>query len=127
MWFLYTIQYVPGKELYTPDTLSRAPLPEQGDILQSNTLKETELFVEAMIESLPAHKDRLNEYRQNQAKDTICSQSVIIYYFMVTELSHLPLWELKHLRKYIEGTKESKNADCEQKLSMVVRYIKRYQ
>lgn len=76
MRFLYTIQYVPGKELYTPDTLSRAPLPEQGDIPQSNSLKETELFVEAMIESLPAHKDRLNEYRQNQAKDTICSQLI---------------------------------------------------
>ena len=76
MRFLYTIQYAPGKEFYTPDTLSRVLLPEQGDILQSNTLKETELFVETVIKSLPAHKERLNEYYQNQAKDAICSQLI---------------------------------------------------
>jgi len=28
MWFSYSIQYVPGKLLYTADTLSRAPLTE---------------------------------------------------------------------------------------------------
>ena len=35
------------------------------------------MFVQAIIESLPAHNDRLNEYRQNEATDTICSQLLI--------------------------------------------------
>ena len=46
--------HVPGKELYTPDTLSRAPL--------SNQLKnfDIELFVHTLTDSLSANKDRLN-------------------------------------------------------------------
>ena len=76
MRFQYSIHYVPGKELYTPDTLSRAPLPTQLDTLECKALEETEMFVQTIIESLPAHNDRLNEYRKNQATDTICSQLI---------------------------------------------------
>ena len=76
MHFQYSIYYVPGKELYTPDTLSRAPLPTQLDTLECKALDETEIFVQTLIDSLPAHKDRLNEYRQNQATDAICSQLI---------------------------------------------------
>ena len=74
MRFQYSIYHVPGKEMYTPDTLSRAPLPTQLDTLECEALEETEKFVQTLIESLPAHKDRLNEYRQNQTTDEICAQ-----------------------------------------------------
>ena len=60
--------------MYTPDTLSRAPLPTQLDTLECEALEETEKFVQTLIESLPAHKDRLNEYRQNQTTDEICAK-----------------------------------------------------
>ena len=35
------------------------------------------MFVQAIIEPLPAHNDRLNKYRQNKATDTVCSQLII--------------------------------------------------
>ena len=76
MRFQYSIHDVPGKELYTPDTFSRAPLPTQLNTLECKALDETKMFVQTLIDSLPAHKDRLNEYRQNQATDTICSQPI---------------------------------------------------
>ena len=86
MHFQYSIHYVTCKELYTPDTLSRAPLP---NTLECKALEETEMFVEAIIASLPAHNDRLNEYHQNQATDTICSQLITL----------LPIWLAKSKAK----------------------------
>ena len=47
----YSIKHVPGKLLYTADTLSHAPLPT---ILHGNNLQqEVETFVSAVVASLP--------------------------------------------------------------------------
>ena len=71
--FSYDISHVPGKLLYTADTLSRAPVcravEEREDV-------EMESFVQAIISSLPAGQDRLSEYRQAQLADGICSQVI---------------------------------------------------
>ena len=64
---------MPGKKLYTADTLSRAPIapPGEGSIVFQ---KELEYAMHTVVASLPANKHRLQEYRDAQAKDTICSQ-----------------------------------------------------
>ena len=70
--FDFTIQHTPGKLLYTADALSRAPLAEKGESLQ--TQEEVETFIEAITSSLPASQQRLEAYRQAQAQDTTCAK-----------------------------------------------------
>ena len=68
--FDYTIEHVPGKYLYTADTLSRAPVHSYVD----STLGElAELTMEACIAHLPAGQNRLREYQEAQASDMLCS------------------------------------------------------
>ena len=75
MRFQYTIQHVPGKSLYTADTLSRAPLKGPSDTA-AVSFRETEQFVQAIRAVLPASADRLEAYAQKQANDRICSQLI---------------------------------------------------
>ena len=70
--FDYTISHVPGKSLYTADTLSRAPLAAIGRVAESDS--DVENFVHAIVQQLPASNDRLNEFREAQVADPICSQ-----------------------------------------------------
>ena len=53
--FSYTIEHMPGKLLYTADTLSRAPQPVQDPELQ----EEAESFAEAITSALPATNRQL--------------------------------------------------------------------
>ena len=70
--FCYTIHHIPGKLLYTADTLSRAPvgLPQESDQIQE---KEAEQWVCAVIQSLPASQQRLQDYVKAQLNDPVCS------------------------------------------------------
>lgn len=71
--FNYTISHVPGKELYTADTLSRAPIPTGTPEDDHTTLQElAELCVLGTIENLPANNQRLNIYRKEQTIDPVC-------------------------------------------------------
>ena len=72
--FSYDIKHVPGKELYTADTLSRAPLPTiptEGTRTQEEL---AELCMATTISHLPASDQRLETYRQAQSSDLICQQ-----------------------------------------------------
>ena len=75
MRFQCTIQHVPGKSLYTADTLSRAPLRESCDATAISS-RETEQFVQAIRTVLPASADRLETYAKKQANDRICSKLI---------------------------------------------------
>ena len=69
--FDYTISHVPGKQLYTADTLSRAPVPS---VKHDTELEElAELLMETHIAHLPASKGRLETYRTAQSSDPTCS------------------------------------------------------
>ena len=73
MQFSYDIVHTAGKNLMTADTLSRAPgsTPSAQDQLKE---VETNAFVCAIIDSIPASDGRLEEIRQKQCSDKICSQ-----------------------------------------------------
>ena len=74
--FDYTIVHVPGKLLYTADTLSRAPSSTTEN--DARLQEEAEALMEMRVTSLPASTERLEEYRRSQAEDPVCS-SVIAY------------------------------------------------
>ena len=75
LWFCidqfdFGIQYIPGKEMFTADTLSQSPLPRKGD----STLKElAKLAMAACISHFPASCSTLNDLKKSQASDPICS------------------------------------------------------
>ena len=73
--FQYNISHVPGKLLYTADTLSRAPVTQ---VLKEREEVEMESlnFVQAIISSLPANDSKLQEYRKGQVEDNTCSQII---------------------------------------------------
>ena len=71
--FDYSISHVPGKLLYTADTLSRAPVDE-GETLASLSQEEGETYVHFVVNSLPASAERLEEYQKEQEIDPNCSQ-----------------------------------------------------
>lgn len=56
MRFNFTIHHVPGKLLYTADSLSRSPLEEDADRYrpQNDLHNEVEAFVNAVLVTLPA-------------------------------------------------------------------------
>ena len=69
--FDYRISHVPGKLLYTADTLSRDPILEQE---QTITQEEMEMFVNSLTKSLPASEQRLEAYHRSQEQDEECTQ-----------------------------------------------------
>ena len=68
--FCYTIQHVPGKFLYTADTLSRAPIHGEKD---AELEEEVEHFIEGVVSTLPASREQMEVYRQAQAEDPVCT------------------------------------------------------
>ena len=70
--FSYSIVHVPGKLMYTADTLSRSPL--KSDISELQEIAET--FIDACVAHLPASNTRLDEYREAQSADPICSRLI---------------------------------------------------
>ena len=75
MRFDYSISHVPGKLLYTADTLSRAPVipPDANHILED---AQTEAFVHVLASYLPASADRLQQFWVAQQQDSTCSQPI---------------------------------------------------
>ena len=74
MRFAYTIIHVPGKELYTADTLSRAPVGvSKVDVIEDLT-EEVEAFVNVVMQGFPATDNRIEEIRQHQLEDETCQE-----------------------------------------------------
>ena len=75
MRFSYSIQHVPGKFLYTADTLSRALL--RGKDIDPQTLEkqsEVESFIATIASHLPASQQQLLVYQKVQATHLVCSR-----------------------------------------------------
>ena len=68
--YSYTVQHVPGKLLYTADTLSRSPTSASF----GPAVAEVEEFVDSVVAALPASANRLMVYSQAQKQDSTCQQ-----------------------------------------------------
>ena len=71
MTFSFTIAYVPGKDLNTADTLSRAPFNE-GDNSKEALRHEVKAYVSAIVSNLPATEKRLRAIQDEQNRDPEC-------------------------------------------------------
>ena len=71
-WFDYTIYYIPGKELYIADALSRAPTSVAG-VVSKNFQNELKNFMDTITSLLPASSTYLEENQAAQKADTTCS------------------------------------------------------
>ena len=71
--YRFTISHIPGKELIIADMLSRAPsgLPTASDQLLH---QEADVFVNTVIQGLPASDKMLEEIKQHQEEDETCKQ-----------------------------------------------------
>lgn len=69
----YTIQHVPGTELYTADALFRAP---EVNFEPYQTQDEAQLLAAMISEGLPASRDRLHIFRKAQQEDPVCSRLI---------------------------------------------------
>lgn len=73
MRYRYTITHVSGKSLTTADTLSRAPLKDgvtDGDDL----MEKTNIYVDSVMEHLPASEAYLSELRKQLSADSVCAE-----------------------------------------------------
>ena len=73
MRYSYQITHVPGRDLYTADTLSRAPSCDQSP--EEVTLEsEVTAFVNMICRSMPATDQRLEQIRHHQWEDVVCQE-----------------------------------------------------
>ena len=72
MRFRYGISHVPGKDLITTDTLSRAPVVESQQPEDKSFQDECQAYVNAVMSALPVTDKRLLEIKQAQADDATC-------------------------------------------------------
>ena len=68
--FNYTIAHVPGKHLYTADTLSRAP---SSSTENDKNLESWQTLMETCTAHLPVSTQRLDEHQRAQNSDPVCS------------------------------------------------------
>ena len=66
--------YVPGKDLTTADTLSRAPLHRSLTKDEKRLNEDLNLYVSHIVECLPTTERRLQEIRLHQDEDEVCSK-----------------------------------------------------
>ena len=66
--FSYDIIHVPGKELYTADTLSRVPVPREISIGTTDLQELAELCLGNVISHLLTGGQRLGSYRKHSLK-----------------------------------------------------------
>ena len=75
MWYMYDVEYVPGKLLSTADLLSRIPTTNISNT-EKNFVSVVEAHVNLVINSLPATNDGLQNIRYELLVDPICSQVI---------------------------------------------------
>ena len=72
MKFSYNITHVPGKELYTADTLSRSPLRKPLTKMDHELNNDLSLYVASVLDNLPATERKLDTFRLHQDEDEVC-------------------------------------------------------
>ena len=72
MRFHFTISHTAGKNLFSADALSRAPLSNSEES-HSDLYLQTQAFVDSVIDGLPASRSRLDQIKYHYTSDAVCS------------------------------------------------------
>ena len=73
MRYSYILNHVPGKSLWTADTLSRAPLRAARANTDTSLLEDTNIYVDSVISNIPVSGDYLSSLRDHLKADSTCS------------------------------------------------------
>lgn len=73
--YSYTIKPIPGRSLTTADTLSSLPLTNT----DKDLMEDTDIYVEPVLEGLPASSKHLADLQEQLQSNSVCSQ-VMRYY-----------------------------------------------
>ncbi|KAJ8399632.1 hypothetical protein AAFF_G00410440 [Aldrovandia affinis] len=73
MRYSYIISHVPGKSLWTADTLSRAPMENNAVDTDTELMESTNIYVDSIMENLPASVSYLDNLREHLKTDNVCS------------------------------------------------------
>uniref|UniRef100_A0A3B3CEF0 Gypsy retrotransposon integrase-like protein 1 n=1 Tax=Oryzias melastigma TaxID=30732 RepID=A0A3B3CEF0_ORYME len=74
MRYSYSISHVPGKSLWTADMLSRAPITHKETPEDKELLEDTNIYVDSIMENLPASTSYLEHLRQELKLDSVCAR-----------------------------------------------------
>uniref|UniRef100_A0A3B3C9Q2 Gypsy retrotransposon integrase-like protein 1 n=1 Tax=Oryzias melastigma TaxID=30732 RepID=A0A3B3C9Q2_ORYME len=72
--FTYRIEHVPGKNLITADTLSRAPIQAPPTIQDKQLEEDVCVSVNQILQQLPASESKLAQIRKAQEMDITCQK-----------------------------------------------------
>jgi len=74
MRYSYSIAHVPGKCLWTADTLSCAPVKRRETPDEKELFESTNIYVDMIMENLPASTAYLDELRGQLTRDSVCAR-----------------------------------------------------
>ena len=77
MRYNYTVNHVPGKSLWTADTLSRAPLRAARAHTDTSLLEDTNIYVDSVISNIPVSGDYLSSLREQGRQRMLCTDGVL--------------------------------------------------
>ncbi len=73
MRYSYSIVHVPGKSLWLADTLSRTPVKQSESQEDRELWEDTNIYVDSLLENLPASTTYLGQLREELKSDNVCS------------------------------------------------------
>ncbi|KAJ8375234.1 hypothetical protein SKAU_G00058140 [Synaphobranchus kaupii] len=74
MRYSYTVSHIPGRDLWTADALSRAPLRTDTSAADRELLESTNIYVDSIMENVPASASYIDRLREHLATDGVCSK-----------------------------------------------------
>lgn len=73
MHYSYSIVHVPGKSLWTADTLSRSPVKSRMSTDEQELMESTNIYVDCVMENLPVSHTYMGNLREQLKADSVCS------------------------------------------------------
>lgn len=74
MRYSYSISHVPGKYMWTADTLSRAPVKKGGTPEEKEFFEDTNIYVDMIMDNLPVSTVYLDELKEELKRGTVCAR-----------------------------------------------------
>lgn len=74
MRYSYSIVYVPGKTLWTADTLSRSPVTASTSTEDEELMESTNIYVDSIMEYLPVRASYVETLKEQLKADNVCSR-----------------------------------------------------
>ena len=74
MRYSYDIVHVPGKSLWTADTLSRSPVQKQMTANDTELMESTNIYVDCIVNNLPVSPTFMDTLKAQLEADSVCSR-----------------------------------------------------